>query len=409
MRYKADGNLKGRRRMGRRRMDRRKMAGCGALALLLAFGPGLPPLPETPGDGAGFSASFVRILSGPTQVWAAEEGTEVSCISYDNLQELVMNNPDLEDSLESYTTSKENYQTMLESLRESRDNMKFLAEKYEDTEEEAGYRSNAAVLSASITQMEKQLVRLDNRTQSISREKTIDTYVRTAQSLMRTYNQMALNEAAQEKNREAAQASYEAMAKRQAAGMATAEDVLAAADALAQAENLAESYRQQTVQARYALLVQLGISTESAAEIGPVAQPDLEAIDSIDPETDREKAVNNQSSVQSARSASARSMGEVEQKARNEATAESAARAEFEDTYQQLLSSRSSYQAAADAYAAAQADWQAAQRKNQAGMLSRTEYLQAEASFLSAEASRETASMNLVEAWENYQYLVKGI
>ena len=257
--------------------------------------------------------------------------------------------------------------------------------------------------------MEKQLARLDSQTQSISREKTIDTYVRTAQSLMRTYNQMALNEAAQEKNLEAVQASYDAAVKRQAAGMATAEEVLAAADALAQAENLAGSYRQQTAQARNALLVQLGISTESAAEIGPVSQPDLEAIDSIDPETDREKAVNNQSSVQSARRTSAVSMGEVEQKARNEATAESAVRAEFEDTYQQLLSSRSAYQASADAYAAAQADWQAAQRKNQAGMLSRTEYLQAEASFLSAEASKETASMDLVGAWEDYQYLVKGV
>ncbi|HIT65150.1 MAG TPA: TolC family protein [Candidatus Ventrimonas merdavium] len=398
MRYRTEGDPK-----------RSWQAVCGALALLLAFGPGPAQVTGAAGDGAGLSAAFAAALSRPVQVWAAEDGAEVSYISYDSLRELVMENANLQDSLKSYTTSRENYQTMLDSLRESRDNMKFLAEKYEDTEEEAGYRSNAAVLSSSITQMEKQLARLDSQTQSISREKTIDTYVRTAQSLMRTYNQMALNEAAQEKNLEAAQASYDAAVKRQAAGMATAEEVLAAADALAQAENLAGSYRQQTTQARNALLVQLGISTESAAEIGPVSQPDLEAIDSIDPETDREKAVNNQSSVQSARRTSAVSMGEVEQKARNEATAESAVRAEFEDTYQQLLSSRSAYQASADAYAAAQADWQAAQRKNQAGMLSRTEYLQAESSFLSAEASKETASMDLVGAWEDYQYLVKGV
>ena len=47
--------------------------------------------------------------------------------------------------------------------------------------------------------------------------------------------------------------------------------------------------------------------------------------------------------------------------------------------------------------------------KKQAGLLKQSEYLQGEAEYLAAEAAMETASMNLVQAYESYCWEVKGI
>ena len=121
------------------------------------------------------------------------------------------------------------------------------------------------MLNMSISQITKQLESQESKTQTTSRQKTIDSYVLTAQSLMRTYNQMNTKAQAEEKNYQAAQSSYQAAMKKQSAGMATAADVMAASDTMQSAKNRYEAYRQQAANARFNLLSALGLDTSAAS------------------------------------------------------------------------------------------------------------------------------------------------
>ena len=61
------------------------------------------------------------------------------------------------------------------------------------------------------------------------------------------------------------------------------------------------------------------------------------------------------------------------------------------------------------AYESACLSYQSLQIKQMAGMLSNTEYLQGEASYLEKKAARDVAGMTLYQAYETYQWEVKGI
>ena len=341
---------------------------------------------------------------------AVQTDTSVTCVDYNNLEQLVQNNRNLKNALDNYTSNKETYENMLKTLEDERDYMKFMQEKYEDdAEAKATYKMNASMLNMSISQITKQLESQESKTQTTSRQKTIDSYVLTAQSLMRTYNQMNTKAQAEEKNYQAAQSSYQAALKKQSAGMATAADVMAASDTMQSAKNRYESYRQQASNARFNLLSGLGLDTSADIAIGSVPLPDLSAIDVVDFNTDVEQAVGNSSSVQNARHQSAGTATEISVKSDQESQAEGTVRSRMQSLYDQLKAAKLQYEGAEDAYQSASITYASLQKKQQAGMLSQSDYLQGVADYYSALDAKETAVVNLNQAWETYNWTVKGV
>ena len=231
----------------------------GGLALPSAA---FPVMAETVADVSESASGNVTDQSDSldTAVQTDTSVTSVTSVDYNNLEQLVQNNRSLKNALDNYTSSRETYENMLKTLENERDYMKFMQEKYEDdAEAKATYKMNASMLNMSISQITKQLESQESKTQTTSRQKTIDSYVLTAQSLMRTYNQMNTKAQAEEKNYQAAQSGYQAALKKQSAGMATAADVMAASDTMQSAKNRYESYRQQAANARFNLLSALGL------------------------------------------------------------------------------------------------------------------------------------------------------
>ena len=340
----------------------------------------------------------------------SETAVSVTAVDYNNLEQLVQNNRNLKNALDNYTSNKETYENMLKTLKDERDYMRFMQEKYEDdAEAKATYKMNASMLNMSISQITKQLESQESKTQTISRQKTIDGYVLTAQSLMRTYNQMNTKAQAEEKNYQAAQSSYQAVLKKQSAGMATAADVMAAADTMNSAKNRYESYRQQASNARFNLLSALGLDTSADIAIGSVPLPDLAAIDAVDFNADVEQAVGNSASVQNARHQSAGTATQISVKSDQESQAEGTVRSQMQSLYDQLKAAKLQYEGAEDAYQSASIAYTSLQKKQQAGMLSQSDYLQGVADYYSALDARETAVVNLNQAWETYNWTVKGV
>lgn len=378
----------------------------GGLALPSAA---FPVMAETAADVSESASGNVTDQSDSLDT-AVQTDTSVTCVDYNNLEQLVQNNRNLKNALDNYTSNKETYENMLKTLEDERDYMKFMQEKYEDdAEAKATYKMNASMLNMSISQITKQLESQESKTQTTSRQKTIDSYVLTAQSLMRTYNQMNTKAQAEEKNYQAAQSSYQAAMKKQSAGMATAADVMAASDTMQSAKNRYESYRQQASNARFNLLSALGLDTGADIAIGSVPLPDLAAIEAVDFNSDMEQAIGNSSSVQNARHQSAGTATEISVKSDQESQAEGTVRSRMQSLYDQLKAAKLQYDGAEAAYQSASITYASLQKKQQAGMLSQSDYLQGVADYYSALDAKETAVVNLNQAWETYNWTVKGV
>ena len=358
----------------------------GGLALPSAA---FPVMAETAADVSESASGNVTDQTDSLDA-ADQTNTSVTCVDYNNLEQLVQNNRNLKNALDNYTSNKETYENMLKTLEDERDYMKFMQEKYEDdAEAKATYKMNASMLNMSISQ--------------------ITSYVLTAQSLMRTYNQMNTKAQAEEKNYQAAQSSYQAALKKQSAGMATAADVMAASDTMQSAKNRYESYRQQASNARFNLLSALGLDTSVGIAIGSVPLPDLAAIEAVDFNSDMEQAIGNSSSVQNARHQSAGTATEISVKSDQESQAEGTVRSRMQSLYDQLKAAKLQYDGAEAAYQSASITYASLQKKQQAGMLSQSDYLQGVADYYSALDAKETAVVNLNQAWETYNWTVKGV
>ena len=390
---------------------------CVRAALVLSLAAGALTLPsaafpvmaETAADASESASGNVADRSDSLET-AVQTDASVISVDYNNLEQLVQNNRSLKNALDNYTSSRETYENMLKTLEDERDYMKFMQEKYEDdAEAKATYKMNASMLNMSISQITKQLESQESKTQTTSRQKTIDSYVLTAQSLMRTYNQMNTKAQAEEKNYQAAQSSYQAALKKQSAGMATAADVMAASDTMQSAKNRYESYRQQAANARFNLLSALGLDTSADITIGSVPLPDLSAIDAVDFNTDVEQAIGNSASVQNTRHQSAGTATEISVKSNQESQAEGTVRSRMQSLYDQLKAAKLQYDGAEAAYQSASITYASLQKKQQAGMLSQSDYLQGVADYYSALDANETAVVNLNQAWETYNWTVKGV
>lgn len=390
---------------------------CVRIALVLSLAAGglalpsaaFPVMAETAADVSESASGNVTDQSDSLDT-AVQTDTSVTCVDYNNLEQLVQNNRNLKNALDNYTSNKETYENMLKTLEDERDYMKFMQEKYEDdAEAKATYKMNASMLNMSISQITKQLESQESKTQTTSRQKTIDSYVLTAQSLMRTYNQMNTKAQAEEKNYQAAQSSYQAALKKQSAGMATAADVMAASDTMQSAKNRYESYRQQASNARFNLLSALGLDTSVGIAIGSVPLPDLAAIEAVDFNSDMEQAIGNSSSVQNARHQSAGTATEISVKSDQESQAEGTVRSRMQSLYDQLKAAKLQYDGAEAAYQSASITYASLQKKQQAGMLGQSDYLQGVADYYSALDAKETAVVNLNQAWETYNWTVKGV
>jgi hypothetical protein len=349
-------------------------------------------------------ALLAGVLMFSTQAFAAT-------VEYDNLRQLLIDgNLDLQQATDSYYTNISNYENMITELTDERDYMKLLQSMYEDdASAKEQYRRNASNLSTAITRLKSQLDSQTSTSGFLSTDKTIDLYTMSAQTMMNSYNQMALNVSAKEKTAAAARKNYETVLLKYESGAATEADLMNASDQMQQQENLLESYRQQAATLRFELLSTLGITDSADVTIGSVPELDLSLIDAIDFESDLNTAINNNSSVKSVRHNKAGSYSEIDNKATSEMVAVGNQTASFTDLYQQLLAQRTTYEAALDAFASAEITYNTLQLKKQAGMLSEADYLTGEASYLEALAQKETASMNLYQAYQDYLWEVKGI
>lgn len=340
----------------------------------------------------------------------ADTEAEVT-VEYGNLRQLVsQGNLTLSQTIGDYADTISSYQDIWDTLKWEQSKMETGAEDLEDSDPEtaAVYSSNASMLKSSASMIYSQLDRLTGSSGTKSLETAADTYTITAQTMMNSYCQLQVQAQAQEKRTQAAQASLQAARQQYASGLMTAEELKSEEESCRAAETSLASLKEQVSQSETSFLTFLGLSGQAGTVIGFIPEPDLEAIASIDFETDKEKAVNNSSTVISTRHESAPGSAAKKLRADRVAEAEGTEAASITASYENLQAKLVQYRGALRAWDSAVLLYQSLERKNQAGMLSNTQYLEGIADYWEALAEKEIASMNLVQAYESYTWEVKG-
>lgn len=235
--------------------------------------------------------------------------------------------------------------------------------------------------------------------------------VKQAQSTMNTYFQLQYQLTSLEKNRDLLEASVGSAQSRQSQGMATYADVLNAQQSLQNAESQIIAMRSQIEDTRQNLIIMLGWKQSDMPEIRPIPEVDMGRIAAMNIDADISKAVSadyalqlNQKSLQNANSDANREI--YRKKVENDKQEIAIA---VNEGYQNVIQAQNSYNEAVLALEVETKNWNAASTKYQLGSISRMEYLQAETAMTKAQMDKEVKNLQLFQAMETYDWIVKGV
>lgn len=251
-------------------------------------------------------------------------------------------------------------------------------------------------------------------------DRQANSLIMNVQSMMNQYEQLVSQRAMAAKGVELARTARALQDTMQSQGMAVDSDVLSAAASLSSAQSQLASLDAGMEQIYKLLCSFTGYDPASGVTFGAIPSVDLAAIDAIDVNADKEKAVNNNYNLISLRSSTGGGMTDfqarttktttqTENRLRNVEYSENTVRSDIQALYDQILEKRAAYDAAKTAYESGKMVWDAAQIQKQNGSLSQIQYLQQELAWLTAESGYHCAGLELQQAIQNYRWAVAGV
>lgn len=231
-----------------------------------------------------------------------------------------------------------------------------------------------------------------------------------ADQVMIGYNSAAANQALLQKVVELSNAAYEAQELGKRIGTATEGDVLSAKKELLSAQSSLLSLTHTVDGLQRSLGLMTGYSADSKPVIGGLPQLDMQEVSSLDLEGDTAKAINNNYNViDLRRGSSGKTTKGMENKQTSVSEAEQGVAISMQSFYQQIKQAKTAYDAACTSYEKATLDKGKAERAFQMGMLSKIAYLQSQMAYLQAEGEKQSAYNTLFQAYDAYQWAIKGI
>lgn len=238
----------------------------------------------------------------------------------------------------------------------------------------------------------------------------LKNYSYGASQLMIGYNTALANQALLEKVLEVNNAVYETQKLSYEQGMATEADVLSANKGVLSAQASLLQLNNSVDSLKRSLSLMTGYSVDAQPQIGAIPELDLNAISSLNLEEDTAKAIgNNYDLIELRHTASDQSTTGMKSKANQESESEQTITITMQTYYHGMKQAQSAYEAASTAYEKATLEKGKADRSYGLGMLSKINYLQTQMAFLQAESEKQSAYNTLYQAYETYQWAVKGI
>lgn len=279
-------------------------------------------------------------------------------------------------------------------------------------------RQSARQMRNAASMMGQSLKKTSSTERQVDRQ--ANSLIMNVQSMMNQYEQLVSQRAMAAKGVELARTARALQDTMQPQGMAVDSDVLSAAASLSSAQSQLASLDAGMEQIYKLLCSFTGYDPASGVTFGAIPSADLAAIDAIDVNADKEKAVNNNYNLISLRSSTGGGMTDfqarttktttqTENRLRNVEYSENTVRSDIQALYDQILEKRAAYDAAKTAYESGKMVWDAAQIQKQNGSLSQIQYLQQELAWLTAESGYHCAGLELQQAIQNYRWAVAGV
>lgn len=278
-------------------------------------------------------------------------------------------------------------------------------------------RQSARQMRNAASMMGQSLKKTSSTERQVDRQ--ANSLIMNVQSMMNQYEQLVSQRAMAAKGVELARTARALQDTMQSKGMAVDSDVLSAAASLSSAQSQLASLDAGMEQIYKLLCSFTGYDPASGVTFGAIPSADLAAIDAIDVNADKEKAVNNNYNLISLRSSTGGGMTDfqarttktttqTENRLRNVEYSENTVRSDIQALYDQILEKRAAYDAAKTAYESGKMVWDAAQIQKQNGSLSQIQYLQQELAWLTTESGYHCAGLELQQAIQNYRWAVAG-
>lgn len=232
----------------------------------------------------------------------------------------------------------------------------------------------------------------------------------TAQNLMSQYYQLLENRKTAEAGKELAEASLRSVETQASLGMATENDVLTAREAVKTAEAGVISVESNIQSVKQNLQVMTGWAYNSEPEIAQMPPVDVTRIDAMNPETDLEKALENNYTLLIAKRTLENTSDAANQQIQRQtiANTEQQIASGLTDLYSQVLQARNTYDQARSALELEEKNMAAAETKYGLGMISRLEYLQARNAYVESQANFRIQELALQSAMDAYDWALRG-
>lgn len=340
-------------------------------------------------------------------------------IEFDELSNLVRYfNPDVQNIADSAGNELSNQQYVYDEMRRYIRDLNDDAQAMKDsgaTGSEEGMmvyltlKGTAKALGGNAEKMNNGIKRIDSGIR-----KNVDRYSRTfssaADQIMIGYNSALANRAVVQKALDLSISGYEAQSISFKQGLATEADVLEANKGVLAAQAALDQLDNTIDGLKRSLCLMTGYPADGSVQIGEIPQLDLSVIGALDLTADTAKAIgNNYDLIEKRHGGSNKTTTGIKNKDAGISEAEQNLTVTMQSYYQEILQSKSAYDAASTAYEKAVLEKQKADRSYQLGMLSKINYLQAQMAFSQAEGEKQTAYNTLYQAYSTYQWAVNGI
>ncbi|PJJ29746.1 TolC family protein [Lacrimispora celerecrescens] len=340
-------------------------------------------------------------------------------IEFDELSDLVRYfNPDVQNIADSAGNELSNQQYVYDEMRRYIRDLNDDAQAMKDsgaTGSEEGMmvyltlKGTAKALGGNAEKMNNGIKRIDSGIR-----KNVDRYSRTfssaADQIMIGYNSALANRAVVQKALDLSISGYEAQSISFKQGLATEADVLEANKGVLAAQAALDQLDNTIDGLKRSLCLMTGYPADGSVQIGEIPQLDLSVIGALDLTADTAKAIgNNYDLIEKRHGGSNKTTTGIKNKDAGISEAEQNLTVTMQSYYQEILQSKSTYDAASTAYEKAVLEKQKADRSYQLGMLSKINYLQAQMAFSQAEGEKQTAYNTLYQAYSTYQWAVNGI
>jgi len=364
---------------------------------------------------------FMTLAASPEFARTAEEWEKLrdNIIEYDELEDLIAeynttvqtNQMDLNEFRREYGSTKEDVsQRYRDMAAEIQSNI-----QYPDSDDVMyGTMVNSALMAEiQVKNMEKQAD--DNLEDSeiiyLNYKSAEKTLVTVAQGNMITYHKDLLSLQQAELAKRQAEISLSSAQNRAAAGMATRVDILNAQEALQTAEREVNSAKAEIENVRQKLQVMLGWKYSDTPEIRQVPASDMTRVEGMNPQADREKALENNYvlRVNKKKLANADNSSTVESLNRTIADNEQKIGSELVTSHQNVLSAKIAYEQAVAELELENRNWSNVQAKYKQGTASKNQLENQQLVVQMKQLAVQIADLNLFQTMETYDWAVNGL